>query len=275
MQKIILRIAVFAWVLASTITWADGILYVHKPGESFQGVQAVPRNYIDYSRYLSPAVEIDSGRQFAQAEIAARLRARTPFDEAAPASEQTFKVLFLPQDQYEEMLAFKASPQASATAFFLPSGNIRCNIRTDTPHFGEGQHGYDVPKAKSWGNCSFTHTGPGASPPSLTVWLEQTLYRLGNYGQIMSGQPAGAARPAGIWKAIHSRTGLNPPKLAWNDRKAQVYGKCPKPSDPAYNGANYTHSDRVWIIAPPGWAYIGPNPLSVGIEKRKYFKCWK
>ena len=98
MQKIILRIAVFAWVLASAITWADGMLYVHKPGEFFQGVQAVPRNYIDYSRYLSPAVEIDIGRQFAQAEVAARLGERTPFDEAAPASEKTFKVLFLPQD---------------------------------------------------------------------------------------------------------------------------------------------------------------------------------
>ena len=125
------------------------------------------------------------------------------------------------------------------------------------------------------GNCSFTHTGPGASPPSFTVWLEQTLYRLGNYGQIMSGQPAGAARPAGIWTAIHSRTGLNPPKLAWNDSKAQVYGKCPKPSDPAYNGANYKHFDLVWIIASLGWRYIGPNPLSVGVESWKYFKCWK
>lgn len=242
MQKIILRIAVFAWVLASAIIRADGMLYVHKPGEPFQGVQAVSRNYIDYSLYLSPAVEIDIdiGRQFAQAEVAARLRARTPFDEAAPASEKTFKVLFLPQDQYEEMLAFKASPQASATAFFLPSGNIRCNIRTHTPHFGEGQHGYDVPKAKSSGSCSFTHTGPGASPPALTVWLEQKLYRLGNYGQTMSGQPAGAARPPRIWTAIHARTGLAAPKLAWKDSTAQVYGKCPHPSEPAYNGANYT-----------------------------------
>lgn len=208
MQKIILRIAVFAWVLASAITWANGMLHVHKPGEPFQGVQAVPRNYIDYSRYLSPAVEIDIGRQFAQAEVAARLGDRTPFDEAAPASEKTFNVLFLPQDQYEEMLALKASPQASATAVFLPSGNIRCNIRTHTPHFGKTQQ---IPKAKSSGSCSFTHTGPGVSPPTLTVLLEQTLYRLGNYGQTMSGQPAGAARPAMAWKANwlnRSRVGL-------------------------------------------------------------------
>ena len=143
MQKIILRIAVFAWALASGITWADGALYTYKPGESSKGTQGVPQNYIDYSRYLSPAVEIDIGRQFAQAEVATRLRERTPFDEAAPASEKTFKVLFLPQDQYEEMLALKASPQASATAVFLPSGNIRCNIRTHTlrkdPTSSQGQ----------------------------------------------------------------------------------------------------------------------------------------
>ena len=270
MQKIILRIAVFAWVLASAITRADGMLYLHKPGESFQGVQAVPRNYIDYSRYLSPAVEIDIGRQFAQAEVARQVTRQDTV-----ASEQTFKVLFLPQEKYEEMLALKASPQASATAFFLPSGNIRCNIRTHTPHFGEGQHGYDVPKAKSSGSCSFTHTGPGASPPALTVWLEQKLYRLGNYGQTMSGQPAGAARPPRIWTAVHARTGLAAPKLTWKDSTAQIYGKCPHPSEPAYNGANYKHFDRVWIIAPPGWRYIGPNPLSVGVARWKYFKCWK
>ena len=267
MQTIILRIAVFAWVLVSAITWADGMLYVHKPGESFQGVQAVPRNYIDYSRYLSPAVEIDIGRQFAQAEIARQVTRQDTV-----ASEQTFKVLFLPQEKYEEMLALKASPQASATAVFSPSGNIRCNIRTHTLHFGKTQQ---VPKAKSSGSCSFTHTGPGASPPSLIVWLEQTLYRLGNYGQIMSGQPAGTARPAMIWTAIHSRIGLAPPKLAWNASATQIYGKCPDPSEPAYNGANYTHSDRVWIIAPSGWVYIGPNPLPIAIEETNYFKCWK
>lgn len=206
MQKIILRIAVFAWVLVSAITRADGMLYVHKPGESFQGVQAVPRNYIDYSRYLSPAVEIDIGRQFAQAEVARQVTRQDTV-----ASEQTFKVLFLPQGQYEEMLALKASPQASATAVFLPSGNIRCNIRTHTPHFGKTQQ---VPKAKSSGSCSFTHAGPGASPPTLTVLLEQTLYRLGNYGQTMSGQPSGAARPPMVWKAIHARTGLTAAELA-------------------------------------------------------------
>ena len=70
MQKTIIRIIVFAWVLASGITWVDGALYmhkpdmhkpdmhkpdVHKPVESSKGAQTVSQNDIDYSRYLSPA----------------------------------------------------------------------------------------------------------------------------------------------------------------------------------------------------------------------------
>ena len=269
MQKIILRIVVFAWVLASAITWADETLYTHKPGESSKGAQAVPQNYIDYSKYLSPyaeieitrqlaqaqvtaglrdgtlfdetaalskatykallqyidyskylspAAEIDITRQLAQAQVTAGLRDGALFDEAASASEKTFKALFLPQDQYEEMLALQASPQASSAAVFVPSGNIRCNT--------------------------------------------------------ISGQPAGAARPI-IWVATHTRTGLGPPRLTWSSRKdgAQVFGWCPSPSDPAYYDATYTHMNFVWITAPPGWVYIGVNPLPVGIVKRRYFSC--
>ena len=326
MQKIILRIAVFAWVLASAITWADETLYTHKPGESSKGAQAVPQNYIDYSKYLSPyaeieitrqlaqaqvtaglrdgtlfdetaalskatykallqyidyskylspAAEIDITRQLAQAQVTAGLRDGALFDEAASASEKTFKALFLPQDQYEEMLALQASPQASSAAVFVPSGNICCNsLDPQWPHLGKGPGDVLVPKAKSAGSCAFIHTGPGASPPTLTLKLAQVLYRLGSYGQTISGQPAGAARPI-IWVATHTRTGLGPPRLTWSSRKdgAQVFGWCLSPSDPAYYGATYTHMNFVWITAPPGWVYIGVNPLPVGIVKRRYFSC--
>lgn len=273
MQKIILRIAVFAWVLASAITWADETLYTHKPGESSKGAQAVPQNYIDYSKYLSPYAEIEITRQLAQAQVTAGLRDGTLFDETASASEKTFKALFLPQDQYEEMLALQASPQASSAAVFVPSGNIRCNsLDPQRPHPGKGPGGVLVPKAKSAGSCAFTHTGPGASPPTLTLKLAQVLYRLRSDGQIISGQPARVARPI-IWVATHTRTGLGPPRLTWNNSKAQVYGRCPSPSDPAYYGATYTHMNVVWITAPPGWVYIGVNPLPVGTVKTHYFSC--
>ena len=77
------------------------------------------------------------------------------------------------------------------------------------------------------------------------------------------------------------------PRFLWPDRpfvlytdccedssvKAQVYGRCPSRSDPAYYGATYTHMNVVWITAPPGWVYIGINPLPVGTVKRRYFSC--
>ena len=277
MQKIILRIAVFTWVLVSAITWADGMLYVHKPGESFQGVQAVPRNYIDYSRYLSPAVQIDIGRQFAQAEVARQVTRQDTV-----ASEQTFKVLFLPQEKYEEMLALKASPQASATAVFLPSGNIRCNsLRPQRPHLGKREEdGPRVPKAKSAGNCEFIHTGPGPAPPTLTLELRQELHRLPNFtgfGQILSnqGQAARIGRPSIVWKASHTKSGLTASSLSWSARNTQVFGYCSSPSHWSYNGAHYKHLNEVFITAPSGWVYIGPNPLPIAIEETNYFKCWK
>lgn len=98
-------------------------------GNAYQAL----RQYIDYSKHLSPAAEIDISRQLTKAEVTARFRDETLFNAVAPAPEKTFKVLFLPQDQYEEMLILKASPQASSApasvsdSFSGPfSGNVDC-----------------------------------------------------------------------------------------------------------------------------------------------------
>ena len=344
MYKTIVRIIVFAWALISAITWADetdetgGIVYMLEPGESFPGqslagVPAVLRNYIDYSRYLSPydnmkidlqlsqarvianlreearsgetrrmsgkayqalrqyidyskhlspAAETDISRQLAKAEVAARFRDGTLFDEVAPAPEKTFKVLFLPQDQYEEMLILKASPQASSApasgsgsvsaSFSGPfSGEVDCNsLDLQLPHLGNGPGNSQVPKAKSAGSCAFIPTGPGPSPPTLTFKLRQVLYLLDSYGETLPHDTSVASWPPRISVASHIRHGLT---VTWYDDKAQVFGACPIPEDPAYKGANYAYTHFVWISAPPGWVYVGANPLLIGPIRTNYFSC--
>lgn len=340
MYKTIVKIIVFAWALASAITWADetgGIVYMVEPGESFAGVPGVLpnyidysqylspyanmkidlqlsqavimanlreearsgetrrmsgnayqalRQYIDYSQYLSPAAEIDISRQLTKAEVAARFRDETLFNEAAPAPEKTFKVLFLPQDQYEEMLILKASPQASSApasvsdsvsaSFSGPfsdsfSGNVDCtSLDLQLPHLGNGPDNSRVPKAKSAGSCAFIPTGPGPSPPTLTFKLRQVLYLLDSYGETLPHDTSVASWPPRISVASHIRHGLT---VTWHDDKAQVFGACPLPEDPAYKGANYAYTHFVWISAPPGWVYVGANPLLIGPIKTNYFSC--
>lgn len=343
MYKTIVKIIVFAWALTSAITWADetdetgGIVYMVEPGESFAGVPAVLRNYIDYSRYfsrydhmkidlqlsqatiianlreearsgetrrmsgnayqalrqyidyskhLSPAAEIDISRQLAKAEVAARFRDGTLFDAVAPAPEKTFNVLFLPQDQYAEMLILKAWPQASSApasvsgplsgsvsdSFSGPlSGNVDCtSLDLQLPHLGNGPGNSRVPKAKSAGSCAFIPTGPGPSPPTLTFKLRQVLYLLDSYGETLPHDTSVYSWPPRISVASHIRHGLT---VTWHDDKAQVFGACPIPEDPAYKGANYAYTHFVWISAPPGWVYVGANPLLIGAIKTNYFSC--
>ena len=285
MYKTIVKIIVFAWALTSAITWADetdetdetgGIVYMVEPGESFAGVPAVLRNYIDYSRYfsrydhmkidlqlsqatiianlreearsgetrrmsgnayqalrqyidyskhLSPAAEIDISRQLAKAEVAARFRDGTLFDAVAPAPEKTFNVLFLPQDQYAEMLILKAWPQASSApasvsgplsgsvsdSFSGPlSGKVDCNsLDLQLPHLGSGPGNSRVPKAKSAGSCAFIPTGPGPSPPTLTFKLRQVLYLLDSYGETLPHDTSVYSWPPRISVASHNKTWLN------------------------------------------------------------------
>ena len=334
MYKTIVKIIVFAWALTSAITWADetdeagGVVYMLEPGESFAGVPAVLRNYIDsqylsrydhmkidlqlseariianlreearsgkthrmsgqayqalrqyidYSKHLSSAAEIDISRQLAKAEVAARFRDGTLFDEVAPAPQKTFKALFLPQDQYEEMLILKASPQASSapasgsgsvSASF--SGDVDCNsLDLQLPHLGNGPGNSQVPKAQSAGSCAFIPTGPGPSPPTLTFKLRQVLYLLDSYGETLPHDTSVASWPPRISVASHIRHGLT---VTWHDDKAQVFGACPIPEDPAYKGVNYAYTHFVWISAPPGWVYVGANPLLIGAIKTNYFKA--
>lgn len=244
------------------------------------------RQYIDYSKHLSPAAEIDISRQLAKAEVAARFRDETLFNAVAPAPEKTFKVLFLPQDQYEEMLILKASPQASSASasvsdsvsasfsdsFSGPfSGNVDCtSLDLQLPHLGNGPGNSQVPKAQSAGSCAFIPTGPGPSPPTLTFKLRQVLYLLDSYGETLPHDTAVYSWPPRISVASHIRHGLT---VTWHDDKAQVFGVCPLPEDPAYKGANYAYTHFVWISAPPGWVYVGANPLLIGPIKTNYFSC--
>lgn len=236
---------------------------------SGQAYQAL-RQYIDYSKHLSPAAEIDISRQLTKAEVAARFRDGTLFDEVAPAPEKTFKALFLPQDQYEQMLILKASPQASsAPASF--SGEVDCNsLDLQLPHLGNGPGNSRVPKAESAGSCAFIPTGPGPSPPTLTFKLRQVLYLLDSYGETLPHDTSVASWPPRISVASHIRHGLT---VTWRDDKAEVFGACPIPEDPAYKGANYAYTHFVWISAPPGWVYVGANPLLIGAIKTNYFSC--
>ena len=251
-------------------------------GNAYQAL----RQYIDYSKHLSPAAETDISRQLAKAEVAARFRDGTLFDEVAPAPEKTFKVLFLPQDQYEEMLILKASPQASSAPASVSgplsgsvsdsfsdsfSGNVDCNsLDLQLPHLGNGPGNSRVPKAKSAGSCAFIPTGPGPSPPTLTFKLRQVLYLLDSYGETLPHDTSVYSWPPRISVASHIRHGLT---VTWHDDKAQVFGACPIPEDPAYKGANYAYTHFVWISAPPGWVYVGANPLLIGPIKTNYFSC--
>lgn len=216
-------------------------------GNAYQAL----RQYIDYSKHLSPAAEIDISRQLAKAEVTARFRDETLFNEVAPAPEKTFKVLFLPQDQYEEMLILKASPQASSApgsfsgpfsdSFSGPfSGNVDCtSLDLQLPHLGNGPGNSRVPKAKSAGSCAFIPTGPGPSPPTLTFKLRQVLYLLDSYGETLPHDTSVYSWPPRISVASHIRHGLT---VTWHDDKAQVFGVCPIPEDPAYKGANYAYA---------------------------------
>ena len=243
-------------------------------GNAYQAL----RQYIDYSKHLSPAAEIDISRQLTKAEVAARFRDETLFNAAAPAPEKTFKVLFLPQDQYEEMLILKASPQASSApasvsdSFSGPfSGNVDCtSLDLQLPHLGNGPDNSRVPKAKSAGSCAFIPTGPGPSPPTLTFKLRQVLYLLDSYGETLPRDTSVYSWPPRISVASHIRHGLT---VTWHDDKAQVFGVCPIPEDPAYKGANYAYTHFVWISAPPGWVYVGANPMLIGAIKTNYFSC--
>lgn len=259
-------------------------------GNAYQAL----RQYIDYSKHLSPAAEIDISRQLTKAEVAARFRDETLFNAAAPAPEKTFKVLFLPQDQYEEMLILKASPQASSApgsvsglvsgsfsgpfsdSFSGPfsgpfSGNVDCtSLDLQLPHLGNGPGNSRVPKAKSAGSCAFIPTGPGPSPPTLTFKLRQVLYLLDSYGETLPRDTSVYSWPPRISVASHIRHGLT---VTWHDDKAQVFGVCPIPEDPAYKGANYAYTHFVWISAPPGWVYVGANPMLIGAIKTNYFSC--
>lgn len=243
-------------------------------GNAYQAL----RQYIDYSKHLSPAAEIDISRQLTKAEVTARFRDETLFNAVAPAPEKTFKVLFLPQDQYEEMLILKASPQASSApasvsdSFSRPfSGNVDCtSLDLQLPHLGNGPGNSRVPKAKSAGSCAFIPTGPGPSPPTLTFKLRQVLYLLDSYGETLPHDTSVYSWPPRISVASHIRHGLT---VTWHDDKAQVFGVCPMPEDPAYKGANYAYTHFVWISAPPGWVYVGANPLLVGAIETNYFSC--
>lgn len=243
-------------------------------GNAYQAL----RQYIDYSQYLSPAAEVDISRQLTKAEVAARFRDETLFNAVAPAPQKTFKVLFLPQDQYEEMLILKASPQASSApasvsdSFSGPfSGNVDCtSLDLQLPHLGNGPDNSRVPKAKSAGSCAFIPTGPGPSPPTLTFKLRQVLYLLDSYGETLPRDTSVYSWPPRISVASHIRHGLT---VTWHDDKAQVFGVCPIPEDPAYKGANYAYTHFVWISAPPGWVYVGANPLLIGAIKTNYFSC--
>lgn len=244
------------------------------------------RQYIDYSKHLSPAAEIDISRQLTKAEVTARFRDETLFNAVAPAPEKTFKVLFLPQDQYEEMLILKASPQTSSAPGSVSgplsgsvsdsfsgsfSGEVDCNsLDLQLPHLGNGPGNSRVPKAKSAGSCAFIPTGPGPSPPTLTFKLRQVLYLLDSYGETLPHDTAVYSWPPRISVASHIRHGLT---VTWHDDKAQVFGACPTPEDPAYKGANYAYTHFVWISAPPGWVYVGANPLLIGAIKTNYFSC--
>ena len=247
-------------------------------GNAYQAL----RQYVDYSKHLSPAAEIDISRQLTKAEVAARFRDGTLFDGVAPAPQKTFKVLFLPQDQYEEMLILKASPQASSAPASVSgplsgsvsgsfSGSVDCNsLDLQLPHLGNGPGNSQVPKAESAGSCAFIPTGPGPSPPTLTFKLRQVLYLLDSYGETLPHDTSVASWPPRISVASHIRHGLT---VTWHDDKAQVFGACPIPEDPAYKGANYAYTHFVWISAPPGWVYVGANPLLIGAIKTNYFSC--
>lgn len=196
------------------------------------------------------------------------------------------ELLFLPQDQYEEMLILKASPQASSApasvsgplsgsvsdSFSGPlSGNVDCtSLHLQLPHLGNGPGNSRVPKAKSAGSCAFIPTGPGPSPPTLTFKLRQVLYLLDSYGETLPHDTSVYSWPPRISVASHIRHGLT---VTWHDDKAQVFGACPIPEDPAYKGANYAYTHFVWISAPPGWVYVGANPLLIGAIKTNYFSC--
>lgn len=192
------------------------------------GLQQKPFQWV---HYLSDVEKADIGRLLAIEEFQQREAAGTLYDNIQ-GKEISISGSFVPTGS--------TSAATGRAAAFIPAGNVTCNINPQFPHAGSGPGGSRVVKAKSAGFCNYTHSGPGAAPPTIKWELVQTLIG------------SAALQIVVLVQKTWVRNGLHP---VWSASSSQIFSS-------SCTNADYFHADLVWVTPPPGWTYIGPNPIS-------------
>jgi hypothetical protein len=215
----------------------------------------------DFSRYLSASDMLDISDELATSDIVRKYRDGTLFDYIDAPSQPisfSFNVAF---KRVETTLDRSENDSWAVNAASSGAGTIGCtNIQAHNPHAGSGPGGTTVPKAKASGKCTYVH-GTGTPPPSVTWNLTQTLKELDLATGLFTGQ----------WNAIHPKSGYvvewfqNPGNPA-GQNGTQVFGDCP-PTERLFS-----HDVRVFVQAPSGWTYTGPNPFSA-TPSYSLFEC--
>ena len=195
------------------------------------GVQQPP---IQWVRYLSAVEKAEIAGGLAKEEYLRREAAGT-LHYNNQQQKISFPASFVPIDSTSDTY------KSAAT---VPSGgNVTCSINVQNPHAGSGPGGSLVVKAKSSGSCNYIHV-QGTPPPTIGWDLTQVMLRI-----VGTGYPP----EVDVQTAVHTRNSLNP---VWSASSTQVF-------HPSCINGSYSHFDYVFVIPPPGWAYTGPQPITI------------
>ena len=237
----------FCKLFSFTVT---AIFVVSASAQEYE-VDGVQQPLVQWSRYLSIAEKEEIASKLAVREYKRRRASGTLNElDGGKSSGLTHTQEITIQDSIIPEEALSESGQGVAANALVPAGDVSCTIQAHYPHAGSGPSGTEV-KAKSDGYCFFTHTGPGPQPPTIQWDLSQGLNRIEGH------------RTTNTWTITHTRNGLNP---QWGDSGTQIFtGRC--------ENGRYLHSNSMWVTAPSGWVYTGPNPIQFDTVHNSITEC--